>query len=475
MENNTLIRKIFSGIQNGDKYALISDHKEKVTYDELIHIVTDLSVRLKEGRIALLVMNNDVGAVVFYLACLMVGTVPIIVDKKVTRMEIDQYIRKYDPEFVLILSQSELVDVFDGNSDYLRTKIIYRHILYENIDTVKKDISPSLAILLPTSGTTHVSKLVRVGKENIYDNAKNICDTLQIAEDDVAITSLPLSYTYGLSVLNTHLLKHATILLTDKSVLQKSFWDFLNYYKATSFAGVPYTYELLEKSGHIDKENTIKVYTQAGGRLSVRLQKLFTEYCLQNRKKFFVMYGQTEATARISILQMEYAREKMGSVGQVISGGKVHIQKQKPMQNEGEIVYTGKNVCLGYCSCLEDMKRGDENNGVLHTGDIGYMDEDGFLYITGRKSDFIKKYGRRICLSGVARMIDERYGIEAIVKYKEPVLIIIFEKKHREQLKELEETLYKHLHLSKSDFSFRMIEQFERTYNGKISMEMYES
>lgn len=470
MKENILIKKIFLNIQNINKCALISDYKEKITYGELFHIVTDLSSYLKKEQIALIVMNNDVGAVVFYLACLMVGTVPIIVDKKVTRLEINQYIKKYKPELVLILSQSDLMDMFDWNSDYTKMRNIYRHILYRSKVKVKKRISSLLAILLPTSGTIHVSKLVRVSKENIYDNAKNICKALQISTDDIAITSLPLSYTYGLSVLNTHLLKHATILLTDKSVLQKSFWQFSNHYKATSFAGVPYTYELLERNGHLNKENTIKVYTQAGGRLSIRLQKLFTEYCIQNAKKFYVMYGQTEATARISVLQMDYAIKKMGSVGRVINGGAVHIQKQNPFVDEGEIIYSGKNVCLGYCSNLEDISKDDENDGVLYTGDIGYIDEEGFIFITGRKSDFIKKYGRRICLSSIAKMIDEQYDIEVIVRYEEPVIVIIFEEKHKEKMKVLEETLYQYLHLKKTDILFQMTRQFERTYNGKVIM-----
>ncbi len=470
MINNRLIETIFSDFQNSDKYALISEHKEEITYRQLFRLVTDVSVYLKGERLALLIMNNDVGAVVFYLACLKAGTIPIILDKKVTETEVEQYIKTYEPNFILLPLDSEMEVATDRSSDYVKTITIYRHVLYENTGAAEKETFPLLAILLPTSGTTHVSRLVRISKENIYDNAKNICNSLQISEEDVAITSIPLSYTYGLSVLHTHLLKHATILLTDKSVLQKKFWDFSNQYRATSFAGVPYTYELLEKNGHINKENTIKTYTQAGGRLPVRLQKLFMEYCLRTGKKFYVMYGQTEATARISILQMEYAGEKLGSVGQPIDGGKVFIETQDSVQNEGEIIYAGKNVCLGYCSCLEELKREDENGGVLHTGDIGYLDKDGFLYITGRKSDFIKKYGRRICLSDIAVMIEEQYGIQAVVRYEESVFIITCENKHKEKVKQLEETLYLQLHLSKSDFLFRVVKQFERTYNGKIRM-----
>lgn len=470
MTNNRLIEKIFLDTGNRDRYALVSDRKEKITYNELVYIVADLSAYLKKQQVALLVMNNDMGAVVFYLACLMAGTIPIIVDKRITPTEVKQYIKKYTPEFVLIPSQNEVECISDEKSGYLKIKTIYRHGLYKSVNAREKDISPLLALLLPTSGTTYVSKLVRISKENIYDNAENISGALQITEKDVAITSIPLSYTYGLSVLNTHLLKHATVLLTDKSVLQKSFWEFSNRYGATSFAGVPYTYELLEMNRHMDKVNTIKAYTQAGGRLPVRLQRAFAEYCLQEGKKFYIMYGQTEATARISILQMDYAWEKMGSVGQAINGGEIFIQGKDIAQKEGEIIYTGKNVCLGYCNCLEDLKRGDENKGVLYTGDIGYLDEDGFLYITGRKTDFIKKYGRRICLTNIIRMIDEQYGIETVVRYEDPVLVIIIEKKHEDKLKVLEEMIYRQLHISKSDLSFRVIEQFERTYSGKIQI-----
>ena len=468
MKENILIREILSANRNDDRIALISDYEEKIKYSELVSMATDMALYLKSESIALVVMNNDVGSVVFYLACLLAGTVPIIVDRKITQIEVEQYEEKYKPDVVLVMQGSKLARMFDQNVDYVRVETVYRNVLYRRKVAVKKRISPLLAELLPTSGTTYVSKLVRVSKENIYDNAKNICKTLHITADDVAITSLPLSYTYGLSVLHTHLLKHATILLTDKSVLQKSFWEFADRHRATSFAGVPYTYELLEQNGHINKENTIKVYTQAGGRLSIHTQKLFTEYCLKNDKKFYVMYGQTEATARISVLQMEYAMEKVGSVGQVISGGAVRIQKEIPSDNEGEIIYSGKNVCLGYYSKLEDVGRGDENEGIFHTGDIGYVDKDGFLYITGRKSDFIKKYGRRICLSAIEKMLDEQYKIKAVVKYDKSVIVLTFEEKDREKMKYLEEILYQFLHLKKSDILFQPVERFERTYNGKI-------
>lgn len=458
-----MIRTIFSA-EYGDRNALISDSGEIITYSELTHIVGDVSKHLERNSLALLVMNNDVGAVAFYLACLLVGTVVIIVDKDIAELEMNNYIQQYEPDYIIISkSKSTFVDV-----NYEPSLMLYRHILYKNVEVATKSIHSDLAILLPTSGTTHISKLVRISKENIYDNAKNICKELEITHNDVAITSLPLSYTYGLSVLNTHLLKHATVLLTDKSVLQKSFWEFLNKYKATSFAGVPYTYELLEKSGYLLKESSLKIYTQAGGRLSLRLQQKFTEYCCKKGKRFYVMYGQTEATARISILHMKYASDKLGSVGKAICGGVVYIENQNASTNEGEIVYTGKNVCMGYCTCLNDLALGDENKGILHTGDYGYLDEDGFIYITGRREDFIKKYGRRICLSSISRMLDEEYDVKVVCSYEEPTIIVEYEKENEMKIKKIKETLHRSLHLSQSDISFRMIDKFKRTSNGKI-------
>lgn len=463
-----MLEEIFDDAKNRGNCALITDRSEKISYALLRALVCDLGEKLHGDRLALLVMNNDLGSVVFYLACLKTHVVPILLDKTISDSQIQLYIQKYEPEYIFILDGKETAVRIKEERCYETAAEVFGHALLEHTYRRRKKINADLALLLPTSGTTYLSKLVRISNANLFDNAKNICGTLGIEKEDIAVTSLPLSYCYGLSVLNTHLLQHAVILLTDKSVLQKGFWDFVNQYRATSFAGVPYTYELLKQSGHLRKTNSIKVYTQAGGRLSTELQKLFVEHCVNEDKKFFVMYGMTEATARISVLPMEYAENRIGSVGKPITGGQVFIDSESASDQEGEIIYTGKNVCLGYCSCLEDLELGDMNKGVLHTGDFGYLDEDGFLYLTGRKKDFIKMYGKRICLNSISQLVEELCGAEVICTFENGKIILTYEQRSQEKMLVIKEELHRHLHIMKSDLTYHVVDKFHRTYNGKV-------
>lgn len=450
------------------KCAFITDQGKKVTYELLRNMVNDLANSLLGNTIAIAILSNDLNSIIFYLACLQRKIVPIILNPFISINQIQQYIQKYDPEYIFFSQQNSDINNEILKYHYCEIENLSVWYIFENQRSRCKKINEELAILLPTSGTTHISKLVRISRKNLFDNTRKICETLKINESDIAVTSLPISYTYGLSILNTHLSCHATILLTNKSVLQKSFWEISNQYHVTSFAGVPYTYELLEKSGHLKKETTIKTYTQAGGKLSLRLQDLFVQQCKKTDKKFYVMYGQTEATARMSVLQMEDAERKSGSVGQAIAGGNFQIQKKHPLDREGEIQYTGENVCMGYCNCLHDLELGDINAGVLKTGDFGYLDEEGFLYITGRKSDFVKLYGRRLNLNMISQTIEEQWGIKTICKVKKNTIVVIYEEEAQESMLSIQKELHKHLHLSRSDLCYYKIDKFERTYNGKV-------
>lgn len=450
------------------KVAIITDRNESLTYQELWDSINGMTNQIEAGRLALIIMNNDLGAVIYYLSCIKIGVVPIILDKNVGKEVLEYYVAKYEPEYILGLSKEKEVQAYIKTAGYIKKTDIFRYSLFEKKWDKSKRIHRNLAMLLPTSGTTSDSKLVRISKTNLYNNTMNICKALKIKDSDVAITSLPLSYTYGLSILNTHLFMHATVLLTDKSVLQKSFWDFTEKYKATSFAGVPYTYELLEKKGYLMKDSSIQLYTQAGGKLSAHLQEKFTRHCSESKKKFIVMYGQTEATARMSYLPMEFGLQKIGSAGITIPEGRIAIQKNQETDDEGEIIYYGENVSMGYCNCLEDLALGNINNNVLHTGDMGYLDNDGFLYITGRKSDFVKMYGRRFGLTSISQMIQEVCGLHAYCTFEQNQIVIMYERDAKESIEEVKKWLPKRLHLSSGDFIYNMVNQFERTPNGKI-------
>jgi acyl-coenzyme A synthetase/AMP-(fatty) acid ligase len=214
-----------------------------------------------------------------------------------------------------------------------------------------------------------------------------------------------MSYSYGLSVINSHLHAGATIVFTEDGVLRREFWDAVDRYACTSFAGVPYTYQILLQTGLLNKKGpSLKVLTQAGGKLEERhIQQMHT-LALARGWKFFVMYGQTEAAARISYVPFEQLGRKIGSVGVAIPDGSLTVDAQT-----GELVYSGPNVMLGYAECRQDLARGDELQGTLRTGDLARQDADGYFYITGRLKRFLKLFGKRFNLDDVESILSRRF------------------------------------------------------------------
>lgn len=248
-------------------------------------------------------------------------------------------------------------------------------------------LHPELALLMMTRGTTGDPKVVRLSDENVFINAAAIVDYLEIGEFDRAITTLPMATNYGLSVINSHLLAGAELLLTDMDVTKKEFWDFFNREKATSFAGDADVYEKLEGIDFSKKLlPSLKYMTQSGRGFSKDLHKKYAELAEIWRKRFYVMYGQTEASAMITYLPYVNTLKKIGSIGVAIPGGKVTLIDSEGNAIEephvpGEIVYEGRNVSHGYASFLADLNDDDKNSGILHTGDMAEMDEDGYFYL----------------------------------------------------------------------------------------------
>ncbi|WP_188191016.1 AMP-binding protein [Nonomuraea sp. SYSU D8015] len=262
---------------------------------------------------------------------------------------------------------------------------------------------PDLAVLLATSGSTGNPKLVRLSRQAVLSNAAAIATALSITPDEIAPTSLPLHYSYGLSVLNSHLAAGATVVLTEAGLLERSFWTHLDAHRCTSLAAVPYQYEMLRRLRYDRSEHpTIATLTQAGGRLH---PDLVTEFS-GKADRFFVMYGQTEATARIAVLPPDRLADKPGSVGVAVPGGRLEIV-------DGEVVYHGPNVMMGYAETAADLARGDDLGGVLPTGDLGRLDSDGFLSITGRLKRIAKIFGVRVNLDDVERLLRDTGPVAA--------------------------------------------------------------
>ena len=385
--------------------ALIEETGTSMTYAGLAEAGADIASRIPPRSLVFSMCTNTIAAVAGYVGFLNQRIVPLLLNNKLEQSLLQSLINTYKPAFLWMP-----VDMKDGCAG----EMVYESLGYALIKTPFTESYPlheDLALLLTTSGSTGSPKLVRQSYKNIEANTRSIVQYLELNEEERPITTLPMNYTYGLSIINSHLYAGATILLTDSTIVMKDFWTFFKEREATSFGGVPYTYEMLDKMRFLRMQlPSLKTMTQAGGKLSVELHKKFADYADTKGIRFVVMYGATEATARMSYLPHEKSMEKYGSIGIAIPGGRFYVigDDGRPItkpSEAGELVYEGDNVTLGYAECGEDLIRGDERFGRLETGDLARFDDDGFYYIVGRKKRFLKIFGNRVNLDEVERMI----------------------------------------------------------------------
>jgi acyl-CoA synthetase (AMP-forming)/AMP-acid ligase II len=378
-------------------------------------------------------------------------------------------------ELLISIYRPNFLWVPNGSLDnFSKAHVVYSNWNYSLIknNSDKLFLNNDLALLLTTSGSTGSPKLVRISYKNLISNAKSIAKYLNITERERPITSLPMNYSYGISVINSHLVNGAKILLTNYSVVQKEFWDFAKNQKATSIAGVPYTYQMLKAIRFCNMELPyLKTLTQAGGKLPSYIVREFSDYAEKFNKRFFVMYGQTEATARISYLPFNMCKEKPESIGIPIPGGEFSIidlitKKTITEANiPGELVYKGPNVSLGYSLDVLDLADGDLNLGKLNTGDIAYMDEDGFYFITGRLKRFIKIFGNRVNLDEVEQILLAR-DIECACIGVDDKLIVYTTLENKSD--EILNLLTSKLKFNIRAFEIRIISQIPKNSSGKI-------
>ena len=414
--------------QYENRVALIDDNGNKVTYIQLHEYGNKIREIINERTLVFCLCENSIGSIIGYTSFLNSHVVPIMLN---SHMDLGQYQRLLDiymPEYIWLPEDSKI----NGIKTFEIVFSVYGYSLVKTDFGRKVSLNENLAILLSTSGSTGSPKLVRQSYNNIKRNSESIISYLELDSSERAITTLPMNYTYGLSIINTHLLVGACLLLTDKSIIQKEFWNFLCENKATSFGGVPYTYEILNRLHFFNMDlPSLRYFTQAGGKLSAELHEKFAKYAFSNNKKFFVMYGQCEATARMTYLPYSYSIFKIGSIGIAIPGGRIELRDEDNCcitepEKEGELIYFGDNVTLGYAENLNDLSKGDERNGQLHTGDIAKMDKDGFLYIIGRKKRFLKIYGNRVNLDEIDQLIKNKFNdVDAVSTGRDDHLFIV--------------------------------------------------
>jgi long-chain acyl-CoA synthetase len=366
-----------------DSTPALFDDGRWYTYGELYGEIAKWAARFHPGELILSFCRNDLASVVVYLGALDAGApIALLPDNLAAEFQ-DQLIRAYDPEHVFHAAGGPVGDQLESRPTAARGAV-----------------HPRLALLLSTSGTTGNPKFVRSSIENVRANACSIAEALGISAASRAIASLPMHYSYGLSVINSHLVSGASIVLTNEGLMSGDFWKLVREQECDSFAGVPYSYQILDRL-NLDRLNvpSIRVLTQAGGKLGSELILKFHETMSRRGGRFFTMYGQTEATARISVLPPEMLPAKAGSVGFAIPGGSIQIGES------GEVTYTGPNVMMGYAENRAELALGDTQSGTLSTGDLGYIDQDGCLWITGRIKREAKLFGLRVNLDDLESLV----------------------------------------------------------------------
>lgn len=386
-----------------DRTAIITETGESLTYKTFLADADGLMGCLESRKVLFLICCNCLESVCAYIGALRKGVVPVMVNSGVDEELFGHLYETYQPTYIYAPKDWTALNGLEKQpiGEYRAFG------MYKTSCDAEYEVHPDLALLLTTSGSTGSPKLVRQSYKNITSNANSIAEYLDIQADDRAITTMPMSYTYCLSIINSHLLRGATIIMNEYSVIQREFWTIFKETQPTTFGGVPFIYEQL-KALRFGRMNlpSLRYITQAGGKLSKEMAEEFNEICENKGIKLIIMYGQTEATARMSYLPWERAKEKAGSMGIAIPGGEFSLidvdgNVIEDAQVVGELVYRGDNVTLGYAEGYEDLCKGDERDGVLVTGDMAKRDEDGFYYIVGRKKRFLKMFGNRVNLDEV--------------------------------------------------------------------------
>ena len=394
---------------SGSRVALLAESGATLTYAELARLADGLVAHLPDGpvrTVGFLLFGRNFDAVALYLGALRSGRhVPLLLPPGIHPAALADLVAKYQPDWIATGTGPQSACPA-GYSQQHQTDGIAVHWRCESSPVVEP--REPLGLLLSTSGSTGSQKLVRLSYQAIDSNSRAIVQYLRLNEEDRAISTLELSYSFGMSILNSHLAAGASVVLTDQTLLSRDFWELAQKSHITSLSGVPSQFAMLRRAG-LERRgmSSLRMLTQAGGNLSEPLKREFKTLSDRLGCEFYCMYGQTEAAPRISYVPPARLDAKLGSIGVAIPGGSLDLDT-----TTSELIYRGPNVMLGYAENRADLAGDDEMRGVLRTGDIGRRDEEGFFYLTGRLKRFIKLSGARVNLDDVEKLLVDAFDAQ---------------------------------------------------------------
>ncbi len=443
-----LLQKI---IEN--KHLCFIDGATETTYS-LSELLFEFPVS-KSRTLVFLYLDNSIQSLACYLSAFNTVHTLVLLNNQLDISLKNSLELEYNPAMIYDATRNEIETYKLIDSD---NGIIYHK------ETVQHTVHPNCKLMLSTSGTTGSPKFVKLSEENLIANATSIAEYLPIQKEDVTPLNLPLHYSYGLSVLHSNMLSGGKIVCGLPDILQREFWSALEQFKFSSLAGVPFVYEMLKRIGFLKKSYpSIRYISQAGGNLNINIKNLFIDYCFENNIEFYVMYGQTEATARISYVPPAKLKDKITSIGLPIPKGTLSLDPET-----SELMYEGPNVFGGYAVNKNDLTLW-ETIEQLRTGDIARKDEDGYFYITGRIKRFVKLFGNRINLDDVERFINRTFTtvVSACVGIEDTHLLMVYEGAALD-VGEIKKVIFEMYRIHPKAIKIQQLTALPLTGNGKI-------
>lgn len=393
-------------------------------------------------RVAVL-MENSADYVISYFAVLMAGGVVVGLNPSFSPEEIRNLIDDCDANVVVVgKKQMRLLDktgIADSGVALVIKEVealnfgvpvemsVAEAVAYDKPQPLHRRIDLDLAEIVYTSGSTGKPKGVMLSHLNLVANMHSIVSYLQLSEKDRAMVILPFYYIYGKSLLLSHFLARGSVVIDNRFMYPNKVIETMGETEVTNFSGVPSSYAILLSRSNIREADLpkLRMVTQAGGAMAVSLQQQVAELFAPAR--LWIMYGATEAAPRLSYLHPDFLGSKSGSIGRPVENVELCVVDDEgrflPVGERGEIVARGSNIMMGYWrepDATDQVLR----NGFYHTGDLGYYDEDGFLFVTGRKNDIIKVKGFRVSTKEIEERIAEIDSVEevAVIGVENPLL-----------------------------------------------------
>lgn len=430
--------------------------------DSVLHKVSDKDGE-HDGKLVFLYLDNSLLAVSIYLSYMNSPHTMALLNTGLALDMKNALEYKYKPSIIADISRSAIVG-------YEEKKFSFPFGNYTAFyqDTESKPLHVNCKVLLSTSGSTGSPKFVKLSEENLIQNALSITGYLPINKHDVTPLNLPIYYSYGLSVLHSNAIKGGTIVCGVSDIIQREFWEECEAFGFSTIAGVPFIYEMLDRIGFRKKiYPSLKYMTQAGGNLNIKTKQRFSDYCLENNIALYIMYGQTEATARISYLPPDRLTEKIDSIGIAIPNGTLSIDAVN-----NELLYSGPNVFGGYATEMGDLEHW-ETIVTLRTGDVARQDNDGFYYITGRMNRFIKLYGNRLNLDELEVYLKNNIQSTSLATngIEDKVILVSYSGEALDE-NTIKKNIFEHFKIHPTSIKFHRIDEIPLTSNGKVNYKM---